>query len=190
MYLLTTVFQMTILGAVAVPHSWNLECTAASNMDGLLSFCEDLILNSSLPMHYVATHIDPMVQDSLARQSSETVLTMATSCRLVVISDECVESYRQYTCASNFLYCSNDTNGGRPGLLQPCRSMCHQYCEDCMLDVCPCAHLPETDCYKYPGTNSSVSSSGVAGERLTSIPLVVFAFLATFWSQPRKTTEH
>ncbi len=140
----------------AVPRvsggTWDLECVPLQEMGGLVNFCEDILLNATAPnTYYVSTHISPIVQDSLARQSSETVLSMATSCRSIVISDQCVQSYREYACVSNFLFCNNHTDADAQvqGLLQPCRSMCFKYCEDCRLDICPCAYLPETNCYTH-----------------------------------------
>jgi len=170
--------------ARATPAEWELQCTPLSDMGEQISFCKDLLLNSSRPVHYVSSFTEPLVQDSLARQTSETVLNMATSCRLIVIGDECVQSYREYACVSNFLFCHNDTDGA--SLLQPCRSMCFKYCEDCMLDICPCSHLPETDCYTYDthlDWNATASGAAPCG----SFPMVaaVTAAAVGFWQSSR-----
>ena len=168
-------------------NEWELQCTPVSAMAGLVSYCSDVLFNSTLDEYYVSSHADPIVQDSLARQSGETVLNMATSCRLVVISDQCVRSYQEYACASNFLFCSNDTMNGSPALLQPCRSMCFQYCEDCMLEVCPCSHLPETHCYTHEAglTGNSTDVNGASSTALSTTTWVSTA-LAVFALQGRR----
>ena len=56
-----------------------LECTAAEPMADAMPFCRDILLNETIPSYQVATIMDPLSQDSLARQASETVLNMATS---------------------------------------------------------------------------------------------------------------
>lgn len=207
-----------LLAAMGAPRPCSsaaeeLQCRPLSEMTALMPFCRDVLANVSATgvEYFVPARTEPLKQDAAARTSTENVLGMATSCRLVVISDTCVEAHRIFSCLSHFPFCySNVTSSvalppaaspsaadslfpspfsGPPALLSPCRHTCKQYCEECMLDVCPCAFLPETNCLAYEVNDpfrteaatggatggTGENAAGVATSARWALPLVAVA---------------
>merc|ERR1711884_630354 len=60
-----------------------------------------------------------------------------------VMTPQCTAITRMYQCASAFPRCETDR-----GEYRPCRSLCLERCEFCMITSCPCEHLPQSGCLK------------------------------------------